>query len=115
MPYTLKDDKNRFIYGFSAPLLILVGVASLIVMIEPRAAADGFAAIVILVMVIIAVPVIVVANMIVVPVNSPTITPYFVRGMILPGIFIVAMLVYYTGVWDDVTEPMPTHILPTEE
>ena len=43
MPYSFKDDKNRLIYGFSAPLLILVGAASLIVMTDSGAAAEGFA------------------------------------------------------------------------
>ena len=103
---TLKDDRNRLIYGFSAPLLILVGAASLVVMTESGAAAEGFAPIVVLVMIIIAVPVTVIVNMIVVPVASPANAAYFTRGMILPTLTIAAVLVYYTGFWDDVIDPL---------
>lgn len=95
---TLEDDRNRLIYGFSAPLLILVGAASLIVMTGPGYDTVGYAPLVLLGMVIVAVPVIVVANMIIVPVAAPTRAPYFVRGMIFPCIFIAAMLIYYTGI-----------------
>ena len=99
------------IYGFSAPLLILVAMASLIVATDSGAYAEGFAPLVILVMVIVAVPVIVVANMIVVPVAATENSAYFFRGMIFPAIFIAAMLIYYTGFWDKVVEPLlPQHI-----
>ena len=103
---TLEHDKNRLIYGFSAPLLILVGVASLIVMTDSGASAEGFAAIIILVMIIVAVPLTVVINVIAVPVAAPKKSDYFWRGMVLPAITIVAMLVYYTGIWDDYIDPL---------
>ena len=106
MSYTFKDDKNRLIYGFTAPLLILVGIASLIVMTDSGAVDGGFAPLLILVMTIVAVPVVVVANMIIVPVRSPANAAYFVRGMIFPGIFVAAMLIYSTGTWDEVIEPL---------
>ena len=88
---TLKDDRNRLIYGFSAPLLILVGAASLIVMTGSGADGGGFAPIVILVTVVVAIPIIVIVNMIIVPVNAPEPISYFSRGMILPGLCIAAM------------------------
>lgn len=102
---TLADDRNRLIYGFTAPLLILVAIASLIVATDSGASAEGFAALIVLVMVIIGVPVIIVANMIVVPVAADQKSAYFFRGMIFPGIFIAAMLIYYTGAWDNFVEP----------
>ena len=106
MTYTLKDDRNRLIFGFSAPLLILVGVASLVVMTDSGAVDGGFAPLLILVMTIVAIPVVVVANIIIVPVRSPANAAYFVRGMFVPGLFILAMLIYSTGTWDNVIEPL---------
>lgn len=103
---TEADDKNRLIYGFSAPLLVIVGAASLIVMTDSGASAEGFAALGILVMVIVAVPVTVIVNMIIVPVAAPTRSAYLSRSMILPALTIIGMLVYYSGVWDDYIDPL---------
>ncbi len=106
-----KNTRSWLLFGFAIPILAEFIGAILIVSTDSGASAEGFAGIVILVMLIIAVPITLIGNGIIVSGQLTDKLSYLRRGMILPVLFIAASLVYYTGFWDNVIHPIfPRHV-----
>jgi hypothetical protein len=96
---------SRLIYGFAVPIVAEVLGALLIMSGDSKAYADGFAGLVVLVMLIIALPATLFANALIVPRHADEVSTYLLRGMILPAFFIAACVIYYSGFWDTKISP----------
>ncbi len=98
--------RDRLVFGFVIPLVAEVVAAALIASTESGAYAEGFAYVVVLVMLIIAVPVTIFGNLIIVSYGELAAADYLMRSMILPAVFVAACLIYHTGFWDKVIDPL---------
>jgi hypothetical protein len=95
-----KDIRSWLLFGFVLPILVEVIAAIVIVLAESGASAEGFAGIVVLIMLIIAIPLTLVGNIVIVPRTMTDKLSYIFRGLILPACFLVSTVIYYTGIWD---------------
>ncbi len=111
---TSKDTKSIrswLFFGFAIPILAELLAAILIVSTESGAYAEGFAYIVVLIILIIAIPITLIGNTILVPRHIAENVSYLRRGMIFPALFIGAILIYHTGIWDKAIYPLfPRHV-----
>lgn len=101
-----KSTRNWLFFGFVIPILAELLAAILIVSTESGAYAEGFAYIIVIVMLIIAVPITLIGNSLLVQKHIVDKVSYLRRGMILPALFIGVVLIYYTGMWDKVIYPI---------
>lgn len=102
----IKNTANWITFGFIIPILAELLGAIIIVSTEAGAYAEGFSYIVVIVMLVIAIPLTLFGNIILVPKHIDNKQSYIFKGMILPGIFILAILIYYTGIWDKFIDPL---------
>ena len=106
-----KSIRSWLLFGFVIPVLSELLAAFLIVNTTSGAYAEGFAYIVVLVILIIAIPISLIGNATLVPRHITDKKSYLSRGMILPALFIGVILIYYTGIWDKTIYPLfPRHI-----
>ena len=105
-----KSTSNKFFFGFVIPILVEVIGAILVSMTDSGASAEGFAYVVVLVMLMIAIPVTLIGNILLVPRHADDNASYFFKGMILPAIFMLFVLIYYTGIWDKSKRTMRPHL-----
>jgi len=106
-----KSIKSWIFFGFAIPILAELLGAILVVNTESGSYAEGFAYIVVLVILIIAIPITLIGNAILVPRHIADKASYLRRGMILPALFIGVILIYYTGIWDKAIYPLfPRHV-----
>jgi hypothetical protein len=103
---TSKDTRTWLLFGFVIPILAEVVGAILIVSADSGASAEGFAYVVIIVMLIIALPITLIGNGIIVSRQLTDKWSYLRRGLIFPTLFIGACLIYYTGFWDKAIHPL---------
>ena len=102
---------NWLFLGFVIPILAELLTAILIVTTKSGAYAEGFAYIVVIIILVIALPITLIGNAILVPRHNTENVSYLYRGMILPTLFIAVILIYYTGFWDKVIHPLfPEHV-----
>jgi hypothetical protein len=92
--------------GFAVPVIVEILAALLIVSTEAGASAEGFSYLVVLVMLVIAIPVTLIGNAVLVPRRPADTRSFLLRSMALPMVFIGAALIYYTGIWDDFIDPL---------
>ena len=93
------------------PVLVEILAALLISMTESGADAEGFAYIVVLVMLFVAVPVTIVINLGLIVSAKTDSQGLFLKAMTSPAIFIVCVLIYHTGLWDGYIDPLiPRHV-----
>lgn len=103
--YLTKEIRSRILFGFALPILAEVIVAFAIIITESGASAEGFAGILVVIILIIAIPITLVGNIFIVPRYMTNKLSYIFKGMILPACFIVAIVIYYTGIWDHTIKP----------
>ncbi len=101
-----KSIRNWLFFGFVIPILSELLAAILIVSTESGAYAEGFAYIIVIVILIIAIPITLIGNTILVPRHIADEASYLRRGMIFPALFIGTIMIYYTGIWDKVIYPI---------
>lgn len=106
-----KETRNWILIGFCLPVLTEFAGSFLLVMTNSGASAEGFAYILVLVMLIVAVPVTLIGNIFLVPRMVTGTAVYFARGLIIPGCYFMVVLIYWTGLWDNAIEPL----LPSQE
>ena len=97
---------TRVLLIFVLPIAVEIAAAMVVSMFESGAYADGFAAIVVLVMLIIAIPLTIFCNMLLVYTSFTSAGPGLLRAMIAPVVFIFCVLIYYTGLWDKQISPL---------
>lgn len=106
-----KPRWHRPVYGFVLPLASEIVGAALIVTTESGADGEGLSWLVVLVMLVLALPLTLFANSFIVPRHAADSMAYFKKGMRAPAIFIVAVLIYHTGIWDKAISPyLPRHV-----
>ena len=71
--------------------------------IDSRAGAAEFAALAILFMLVIAVPITLVVNLAVMTSNAETRGQYFARGMVVPALVLIFAIIYQSGLWNMLT------------
>ncbi len=107
----IKSTRYWLFFGFVIPILALLLASIFIVSTESGAYAEGFAYIIVIVILIIAVPITLIGNTLLVPRHIADKMSYLRRGMIFPALFIGVNLIYYTGMWDKVIYPIfPKHV-----
>ena len=94
---------DRLIFGVGLPVAIMIGGLLLIMQADTGAAAAEFAALGIFLGALIALPVVLVVNLVVAFQGTNTTGQCFRRGMIAPGLILFAAIVYQTGLWDRLT------------
>ncbi|MGB5472403.1 MAG: hypothetical protein WBQ78_02865 [Gammaproteobacteria bacterium] len=106
MPSDLtKNRLSRLFFGFALPVLVEVIAAFAVIVPDSGASAEGFAGILVVIMLIVAIPITLVGNLLVLPGHMTDKFSYIFRSMILPSCFLVAILIYYTGMWDHTIRP----------
>ncbi|MDA1372015.1 MAG: hypothetical protein O2971_14780 [Proteobacteria bacterium] len=88
------------------PVLVQAVGGILIILPESGASGGPFAGILILVMFLIAAPLTLLVNGVLLLPQDKDSNFYLKRGMIMPGIFLFSCLIYYTGIWDDYIDPL---------
>jgi len=97
------QNLDRLIYGVVLPIAVLVVGLIAVMSIDSRAAAAEFAALAVLFMLVIAVPVTLLVNLAVMTSNAKTRGQYFTRGMIVPALVLIFAIVYQSGLWNMLT------------
>lgn len=105
-----KGTLSKFLFGFVIPVLVEVICAILVSMTESGASAEGFAYVVVLVMLMIAIPITLIGNIILVPGHADDNASYLLKGMVLPAIFMAFVLIYHTGIWDKTIRTMRPYL-----
>lgn len=98
--------QSKLLLGFVLPLTVEVVGALLICSTDSGANADGFAGIVVLLMLLIALPGTLLGNIVILAPPAAEPARWFRRGMILPVMFLSAVLIYYSGIWDRWIHPL---------
>jgi hypothetical protein len=98
--------RNWLVIAFIFPISLELAVSFLLVMFPSGASAEGFAYLIVLVGLMFAVPLTVFANIVLVPKDASWKVAVISRSLILPGIYTVAIVVYYSGFWDSVIDPL---------
>ena len=101
-----KDTLNWLIFGLVLPIVAEILGVLVIATTNSGAYAEGFAGIVLLVMLIIGAPLTLFGNALIVSRSPAEKVAYLRKGMILPVLFLGACLVYYTGFWDKFIDPL---------
>ena len=102
-PHSLKAWERLF-FGVLLPVLVMAAALFVTMLTDTRAGAAEFAALGIFLVAITAAPVVLIVNLVLAFQPSPSRKACFKRGMIAPGVVIVAAIAYQTGLWDAVTE-----------
>lgn len=84
------------------PVVVLVVGMLLLANVDSVAHAAEFAALGVFFMLLVALPITIVGNFILLRPNGNTLD-HFKRGMILPAFFILCAIIYQTGLWDQLT------------
>lgn len=98
--------KSRLLLGFVLPLIVEIIGSYLIARTDSGAEGASFAYLVVLIMLLAAMPITIAVNSYVVPAEPRDSATIIVRGMIFPAFYIAAVLIYYTGLWDQLVSPM---------
>ena len=94
---------GRLLYGVLLPVVIMAATLFIIMHADTGAGAAEFAALGIFLGALIAMPVVLIMNLVLAFQDSETAMACFKRGMIAPGFVIVAAIIYQTGLWDALT------------
>lgn len=95
--------RDRLIYGVLLPVIVMVVGMLVIANLESGAAAAEFAALGVFFMLLAALPITLIVNGAVMLRDVETVKACFLRGMVVPGIVLVAAVVYQSGLWDLLT------------
>ena len=95
--------RERFVFGVLLPVAIMVVGMLGIANVESRASAAEFAALAVFFMLLVALPITLVVNAAVMLQKAESVRQCFIRGMVLPGIVMLAAVVYQSGLWDALT------------
>lgn len=100
---SLMTSKTRdlLIYGFCLPIAVMIGGMLFIANVDSRASAAEFGGLAVFFMLLIALPITVIANAIILSGRSDG--AYFKRGMMVPALVLIAAVIYQTGLWDYLT------------
>jgi hypothetical protein len=101
-----RSTASWLLLGFAVPVIVEILAAVLIVSTEAGASAEGFSYLIVLVMLIIAIPVTLIGNAVLVPRHPADTQTFLLRSMALPMAFIGAALIYHTGIWDNYIDPL---------
>ena len=93
--------RDRLIYGYCLPIAVMIIGMLVIANVDSQAKAAEFAGLAVLFMLIIALPITIIANAIILSRQSEG--RYFKRGMIVPTLVLIAAVIYQTGLWDYLT------------
>lgn len=99
----LLRTRDRLLYGVLAPIGIMLILLFTVMLFESAAGAAEFAALGIMLGAMIAMPFVLIINLVIVFQAVDTPMACFIRGMIFPGIVLIGAVVYQTGLWDAVT------------
>jgi|GEM_PF-1913244 len=106
MPSNLKrNTRSLFLFGLGLPILVEVIAVFAVIVTDSGASAEGFAGILVVIMLIIAIPITIVGNFLILPRQMTDKSSYIFRSMVLPACFIIAIVIYYTGIWDHTIRP----------
>ena len=92
--------RDRLIFGVLLPILAMAGGLFIIMLMDTSAGAAEFAALGIFLMAIAISPIVLIINSVVAFQNQTTRGDCFKRGMIFPGIVMVAAFLYQLGLLD---------------
>ena len=95
--------RDRFIYGVLLPVVIMIIGMLVIANVESGAAAAEFGALAVFFMLLVALPITLVVNSAVMLQEAKSAKECFTRGMTLPGVVLLAAVVYQSGLWDRLT------------
>ena len=95
--------RDRFIYGLLLPIVVMIVGMLVIANVESGAAAAEFAALGVFFMLLVALPITLIVNSAVMLQEVKTTKDCFMRGMVVPGIVLLAAIVYQSGLWDRLT------------
>lgn len=95
--------RDRFIYGLLFPIVVMIVGMLAIANVESGAAAAEFAALGVFFMLLVALPITLVVNAAVILQEVKSKKDCFMRGMVVPGIVLLAAIVYQSGLWDRLT------------
>jgi len=102
MAETLRK-RDRLLFGVILPIGIMVICLFLVMLSDTRAAAAEFASLGIFLGAIIAMPVVLVVNLVLAfqPAEKPA--SCLKRGLVAPGVVVIGAIIYQTGLWDALT------------
>lgn len=92
--------RDKLIYGVFLPIVVMIIGLVIVMNFETGAGAAEFAALGIFLGAIIVTPIVLILNLLIAFQNTGSTTDYFKRGMIIPGLVLIASIVYQTGLWD---------------
>jgi len=95
--------RDQIIYGVLLPNVILVAGMLIVANMESGAAAAEFGGLAVFFMLLISLPVTLIVNSLMLLLNSETANSCFMRGMIPPGLVLIAAVIYQSGLWDRLT------------
>ncbi len=95
--------RDRVICGLLLPIVVLVAGMLSVAHMESGASAAEFGGLAVFFMLLASLPVTLVVNSVVLLQDSDTALSCFARGMITPGLVLVAAVVYQSGLWDRLT------------
>ena len=95
--------RDRFVFGVLLPVAIMVVGMLIIANMESGASAAEFAALAVFFMLLVALPITLVVNAAVMLQKTESAKQCFMRGMVVPGIVLLAAVVYQTGLRDALT------------
>lgn len=95
--------RARFLHGVVLPIAVMVVGLLILMNVESHAAAAEFGALGLLFLLIAALPITLIVNSVILLQEADTPRECFVWGMIVPGIVLVAAVVYQSGLWDRLT------------
>jgi len=95
--------RDRFIYGLLLPIVVMIVAMMVIANLDSRAGAAEFAALGVFFMLLVALPITLVINTAVVLQKAESAKSCFMRGMVVPGIVMLAGIAYQAGLWDLLT------------
>lgn len=95
--------RDRLIFGVFLPNVILVVGMLIIANMESGAKAAEFGGLAVFFMLLISLPVTLTVNSLMLLQSSETAISCFTRGMIPPGLVLIAAGIYQSGLWDKLT------------
>ena len=95
--------RDKFIYGVLLPVVIMIIGMLVIANVESGAAAAEFGALAVFFMLLVALPITLVVNSAVMLQEAKSVKDCFKRGMVVPGIVMLAAIIYQSGLWDRFT------------
>ena len=99
---TMKPVYSKLLGGVIYPVVVLTIGMLLLANVDSAAHAAEFAALGVFFMLLVALPITVIGNFILLRPIGDTLD-HFKRGMILPAFFILCAIIYQTGLWDQLT------------